>query len=89
MSLSLSYTVPDAGWRPVYDARLALPKEAGSQAKLQLVSRAMVFQRSGESWDDVEPEAVHGTGQRPHIGTGTEPVAAGPRKPVVLQESPC
>jgi hypothetical protein len=29
MSLSLSYTVPDAGWRPVYDARLALPKDAG------------------------------------------------------------
>jgi uncharacterized protein (TIGR02231 family) len=87
MSLSLSYTVPDAGWRPVYDARLALPKEAGSQAKLQLVSRAMVFQRSGESWDDVNLKLstaqVSGRTSAPVL----EPVAAGPRKPVVMQES--
>jgi hypothetical protein len=53
MSLSLSYTVPDAGWRPVYDARLSLPKDGTGKAKLELVSRAMVFQRSGEAWDDV------------------------------------
>jgi uncharacterized protein (TIGR02231 family) len=87
MSLSLSYTVPDAGWRPVYDARLALPKEAGGKAKLQLVSRAMVFQRSGEAWDDVNLKLstaqVSGRTSAPAL----EPVAAGPRKPVVMQES--
>lgn len=87
MSLSLSYTVPDAGWQPVYDARLTLPKDAGGKAKLELVSRAMVFQRSGEAWDDVNLKLstaqVSGRTSAPVL----EPVAAGPRKPVVMQES--
>jgi len=87
MSLSLSYTVPDAGWRPVYDARLSLPKDAGGKAKLELVSRAMVFQRSGEAWDDVSLKLstaqVSGRMSAPVL----EPVAAGPRPAMVAKES--
>ncbi|MDX1717192.1 MAG: mucoidy inhibitor MuiA family protein [Anderseniella sp.] len=87
MSLSLSYTVPDAGWRPVYDARLSLPKDAGGKAKLELVSRAMVFQRSGEAWDDVSLKLstaqVSGRTSAPVL----EPVAAGPRPAMVAKES--
>jgi uncharacterized protein (TIGR02231 family) len=87
MSLSLSYTVPDASWRPVYDARLSLPKDGTGKAKLELVSRAMVFQRSGEAWDDVELKLstaqVTGRTSAPAL----EPVAAGPRKPEVAQEA--
>lgn len=87
MSLSLSYTVPDAGWRPVYDARLSLPKDAGGKAKLELVSRAMVFQRSGEAWDDVSLKRstaqVSGRTSAPVL----EPVAARPRPAMVAKES--
>ncbi len=52
LTLSVKYTVADAGWRPVYDARLKLPAD-GKPAALNLVQRALVFQRSGEAWDGV------------------------------------
>ena len=80
MSLSLRYTVPDAGWRPVYDARLTLPKD-NAKANLELVSRALVYQQSGETWDDVNLKLstarVSGRTAAPEL----EPVAAGPRPP--------
>ena len=51
--LVVRYQVGQAGWMPFYDARL-LTGERGQQAKLQLVRRAAVVQRSGEPWDDVD-----------------------------------
>lgn len=50
--LTVRYQVASAGWTPFYDARLATGAK-GQAAKLQLVRRASIQQRSGESWDDV------------------------------------
>ena len=86
LTLSLKYSVPDAGWRPVYDARLQLPSDGG-KASLELVSRAMVFQRSGEAWDDINLKLstaqVTGRTSAPEL----EPVAAGPLPPEVRYEA--
>ncbi len=46
------YQVGSAGWTPFYDARLGSGAK-GQTAKLQLVRRASIQQRSGESWEDV------------------------------------
>lgn len=49
IKFQLSYTVKDAGWYPVYDIR------ANEVSKpLNVVMNAYVFQRSGETWKDVE-----------------------------------
>ena len=51
-SFTLRYGIADAGWRPVYDARL----DTGTSDRapgLDLVSRAEVSQRSGEPWANV------------------------------------
>lgn len=50
--LTVRYQVANAGWTPFYDARLATGAK-GQAAKLQLVRRASIQQRSGESWDEV------------------------------------
>ena len=50
--LIIRYQIGSAGWTPFYDARLNSGAKAQS-AKLQLVRRASIQQRSGESWDDV------------------------------------
>ncbi len=50
--LTVRYQVASAGWTPFYDARLATGAK-GQAAKLQLIRRASIQQRSGESWDDV------------------------------------
>lgn len=50
--LIVRYQIGSAGWTPFYDARLNSGAKAQS-AKLQLVRRASIQQRSGESWDDV------------------------------------
>lgn len=50
--LIVRYQVPQAGWTPLYDARL----QTGSKTappKLDLVRRASVKQRTGELWDNV------------------------------------
>lgn len=50
--LLVRYQVPNANWRPYYDARL----ETGSRnapSKLVLVRRAAIAQRTGEAWTDV------------------------------------
>lgn len=52
VELTVRYQVASAGWTPFYDARLATGAK-GQVAKLQLVRRASIQQRSGESWDDV------------------------------------
>lgn len=51
-SFSLRYGIADAGWRPVYDARLDTGSGERAPA-LDLVSRAEVTQRSGEPWANV------------------------------------
>lgn len=45
----LSYQVPGASWRPVYDLRLDSESE-----QARLVQSAMVQQRTGEDWSNVE-----------------------------------
>jgi uncharacterized protein (TIGR02231 family) len=48
LELSVAYTVPSAGWQPVWDARL--DPEAG---KVELAFQGSVWQRTGEDWKDV------------------------------------
>ncbi len=78
MTLSLKYSVPDAGWRPVYDARLKLPAD-GKPAELKLVQRALVFQRSGEAWEDVNLKLSTATVTGRTASPVLQPVAIGPR----------
>jgi uncharacterized protein (TIGR02231 family) len=52
VELIVRYQVASAGWTPFYDARLATGAK-GQTAKLQLIRRASIQQRSGESWDDI------------------------------------
>ena len=78
MTLSLKYSVPDAGWRPVYDARLKLPAD-GKPADLKLVQRALVFQRSGEAWDGVALKLSTATVTGRTASPVLQPVAIGPR----------
>ncbi|MDQ8726815.1 mucoidy inhibitor MuiA family protein [Bradyrhizobium sp. LHD-71] len=51
-TLRVSYSVRDARWRPLYDARL---DTGGKDRKpsLELVRRAEIVQRSGEDWANV------------------------------------
>jgi uncharacterized protein (TIGR02231 family) len=51
--LTIRYQVPTASWTPFYDARLATGTRDQAPT-LQLVRRASIQQRTGESWDDVE-----------------------------------
>lgn len=83
MTLSLKYSVPDAGWRPVYDARLKLPAD-GKPAELQLVQRALVFQRSGEAWDGVALKLSTATVTGRTASPVLQPLAIGPQPESVL-----
>jgi hypothetical protein len=49
IKFQLSYTVKDAGWYPVYDLRVTEVSQP-----LNVLMNANVFQRSGETWKDVE-----------------------------------
>lgn len=49
LDLSVSYLVRGASWQPIYDARAAFDK-----SEVELVSHAIVQQRTGEEWQDVE-----------------------------------
>ncbi len=51
-SFRLRYRIAGAGWRPIYDARLATP-ETDAMAKIELVRRAEVMQSTTEDWADV------------------------------------
>ncbi|NNJ74117.1 MAG: mucoidy inhibitor MuiA family protein [Anderseniella sp.] len=91
MTLSLKYSVPDAGWRPIYDARLKLPAD-GKPADLKLVQRALVFQRSGEAWEGVALKLSTATVTGRTASPVLQPVAIGPqpvmsRRAVQTQES--
>ena len=48
----LKYRIADAGWRPIYDARLLSPGK-NTKAKIELVRRADVMQSTTESWNNV------------------------------------
>ena len=51
-TFKLKYRVAEAGWRPIYDARLVSP-EKNAMAKIELVRRADVMQSTTESWNGV------------------------------------
>jgi uncharacterized protein (TIGR02231 family) len=63
--LSIRYHVGNASWVPFYDARLASGTKAQAP-KLQLVRRASIQQRTGESWNEV---ALSLSTTRPGAGT--------------------
>src|SRR5215471_6471334 len=50
--MSIRYQIGGASWVPYYDARLAIGTKVQAP-KLQLVRRASVQQRTGESWEEV------------------------------------
>ena len=49
LALAVSYTVPSAGWQPIWEARLE-PEEA----KVELAFHGSVWQRTGEDWKNVK-----------------------------------
>lgn len=48
----VSYRVHNAGWQPIYDARLGEMGKDG-KARIEIVRRADVVQATAESWDNV------------------------------------
>lgn len=52
-TFKLRYRVGNAGWMPIYDARLASPAKGEVDAKIELVRRAEVQQATTESWSNV------------------------------------
>jgi uncharacterized protein (TIGR02231 family) len=48
----LKYRIANAGWQPIYDARLTSPDRT-TAAKIELVRRAAVVQSTAESWENV------------------------------------
>jgi uncharacterized protein (TIGR02231 family) len=66
VSLSLFYQVPNASWRPVYDARLDTEK-----AELIITQFGAVRQTTGEDWNDIS--LVLSTAQ-PHRGASLPPL---------------
>lgn len=53
--LIVRYQVDNASWTPLYDARLNTGSKT-APATLELVRRALISQRSGEDWPDVQIE---------------------------------
>jgi uncharacterized protein (TIGR02231 family) len=49
-SITVTYQVRGAYWRPAYDVKLTTDK--GAKAQMELVRRALVRQRTGEDWTD-------------------------------------
>lgn len=50
-TLTVSYRVAGASWRPVYDARL---DTRGAKPALELTRRALIRQRTGEDWREAK-----------------------------------
>lgn len=73
-SLRVTYRVAGARWTPVYDAALDTVAN-GPAAKVSLVRRASVTQRTGEDWGDVE------------LTLSTARVAGGATAPDVLTQA--
>lgn len=51
-AFEIEYKVEEAGWQPVYDARLSIGEKA-VESRLELLRRASVRQSTGESWDGI------------------------------------
>ncbi len=51
-SITVTYQVRGASWRPAYDVKLTTDK--GAKAQMELVRRALVRQRTGEDWSNAE-----------------------------------
>ncbi len=68
--LEISYTVPEASWAPLYDARVQLSPPASPdgvlEGKLELTYLAKIGQNTGEDWNDV---ALTLSTARPSMGT--------------------
>jgi len=47
--LELQYLVPNAGWEPIYDLR-----SKGTNAPMQLIYKANVYQNTGIDWDNIK-----------------------------------
>ena len=93
--IAIRYQVGAASWVPFYDARLATGTKAQAP-KLQLVRRASIQQRTGESWDNVAlalsttrpgagtaaPELQHDDGRlrAGRAAAAVPPVAGAPRR---------
>lgn len=82
LTIDLSYQVPDASWRPVYDARLET--ESGA---LELIQYGAVRQNTGEDWTGV---ALTLSTARPQQGAGLpdlEPMWVSILEQMVMGES--
>jgi uncharacterized protein (TIGR02231 family) len=77
--LVIRYQVGTASWTPFYDARLATGTR-DQAPRLQLVRRASIQQRTGESWDDV---ALSLSTARPNAGS-----AAPDLRPMTVDYAP-
>jgi uncharacterized protein (TIGR02231 family) len=71
LTLTVSYRVSGAGWRPVYDARL---ETRGAAPGLELTRRAMIRQNTGEDWNEAK------------LTLSTLPVMRGTAAPVLTGE---
>lgn len=93
LTLALRYQVPEAGWRPQYEARLDT-----AAGRITLVQQGVVRQRTGEDWSDVElilSTARPGLGTRPpDLQTWwidyfePRPLAAAPEARVLMKQEP-
>jgi uncharacterized protein (TIGR02231 family) len=70
--LTVRYQVRNASWTPLYDARLSTGAKTVAP-KLDLVRRATITQRTGESWDDA---ALTLSTTRPSAGASAPELAA-------------
>lgn len=66
LTLDLSYQVPNASWRPLYDVRLET-----ENGDLALIQYGAVLQNTGEDWTDV---ALTLSTAQPHRGTDLPPM---------------
>jgi uncharacterized protein (TIGR02231 family) len=68
VNLELTYYVPNAGWKPMYDLRAK-----DSSTPLQVNFKADIFQSTGEDWDDVKLTLSTGNptsgGNKPELQT--------------------
>lgn len=69
--LTVRYQIKNARWSPLYDARLQTGSKT-SAATLELVRRAEITQRSGESWNGV---VLQLSTARPSEGSSAPPLA--------------
>lgn len=87
--LEISYIVPGASWRPIYDARVTLtPTPAQLNGKLALTYGALLTQNSGEDWPDA---ALTLSTARPGIGTlppKMEPIFVDVERPMIAAGAP-